>query len=277
VQISAVIITHNEEKNILAAIESVSWADEILVVDSNSTDRTVEIATIKGAKVIVRDWPGFSEQKQFGVNEASYDWILSLDADERVTPELKTEIEAIRSIGPAAYGYRIPRLSVYMGREIRHSGWYPDRQLRFFYRQKGRWNGRTIHESVEMASDTKVADLISDIQHFSVENAEHHHRMIGERYAPLGARQMFEKGVTTSRLRVATVGPLAFLRSYVLKLGILDGFPGFCIARFAAYHAYLKHLLLFEMQKTQAAELAHTATTNKGPETSNQADLSRAK
>jgi glycosyltransferase involved in cell wall biosynthesis len=277
VQISAVIITYNEEKNILSALKSVSWADEVIVVDSYSTDRTTHIAIENGAKVIVRDWPGFSKQKQFGVDAAANDWILSIDADERVTPELKKEIEAIKTSGPSADGYRIPRLSIYMSREIRHSGWYPDRQLRLFDRRKGRWNGRTVHESIEMLSGTKTADLSSDILHFSVENAAHHHRMIGERYAPLGARQMFENGVTASRLRVVTAGPIAFLRSYFFKLGFLDGFPGFCIARFAAYHAYLKHLLLFEMQESLAKELAHEVTTKEVAEASNQADLYRAK
>lgn len=276
-KISAVIITHNEEQNILAALESVSWADEIVVIDSNSTDRGCQIATDYGAKVVVHDWPGFSDQKQFGVDAAVHDWIFSLDADERVSPQLKKEIEALRTATSKADGYRIPRLSLYMGRWIHHSGWYPDKQLRLFDRRKGRWNGRRIHESVEMNTASKVGDLDSDIYHFGVENAAEHHKMIGERYAPLGARHMFENGITTSRLRVALAGPIAFLRSYVVKLGFLDGFPGFCIARFAAYHAYLKHLLLFEMQEAQLKELAHEVTTNEVPETSNQADLHRAK
>jgi len=277
VKISAVIITHNEEQNILAALESVSWADEIVVIDSNSTDRGCQIATDYGANVVVHDWPGFSDQKQFGVDAAVHDWIFSLDADERVSPQLKKEIEALRTATSKADGYRIPRLSLYMGRWIHHSGWYPDKQLRLFDRRKGRWNGRRIHESVEMNTASKVGDLDSDIYHFGVENAAEHHKMIGERYAPLGARHMFENGITTSRLRVALAGPIAFLRSYVVKLGFLDGFPGFCIARFAAYHAYLKHLLLFEMQEAQLKELAHEVTTNEVPETSNQADLHRAK
>ena len=276
-KISAVIITHNEEQNILAALESVSWADEIVVIDSNSTDRGCQIATDYGAKVVVHDWPGFSDQKQFGVDAAVHDWIFSLDADERVSPQLKKEIEALRTATSKADGYRIPRLSLYMGRWIHHSGWYPDKQLRLFDRRKGRWNGRRIHESVEMNTASKVGDLDSDIYHFGVENAAEHHKMIGERYAPLGARHIFENGITTSRLRVALAGPIAFLRSYVVKLGFLDGFPGFCIARFAAYHAYLKHLLLFEMQEAQLKELAHEVTTNEVPETSNQADLHRAK
>jgi glycosyltransferase involved in cell wall biosynthesis len=277
VKVSAVIITYNEGKNILAALESVSWADEVIVVDSNSTDQTVTIAAENGAKVIVRDWPGFSAQKQFGTDAAAHDWILSLDADERVPPPLRDEIRAIDTAGALADGYRIPRLSFYMGREIRHSGWYPDRQLRFFDRRKGRWNGRTIHESVEMSQGAKIADLRSDIHHFSVESAVHHHQMIGERYAPLGALQMFKNGRTTSRFKIASAGPIAFVRSYVFKLGFLDGFPGFCIARYAAYHAYLKHLLLLEMQEARSEELAHAVTTKEEPETSNQADLYQAK
>lgn len=248
VKISAVIITFNEEKNIQAAVESVSWADEVLVIDSNSTDRTVEVAEAGGAKVIQRDWPGFSEQKQFGVETAANDWIFSLDADERVSDELKLEIEDLRKGTPQYDAYRVPRLSVYMGREIRHSGWYPDRQLRFFNRRKGCWNGRLIHESVEMNSGAKIGELKGDLLHFSFENAVHHHRMIGERYAPLAARHLFDEGKRATKFKVMTAGPVAFLGSYIFKLGFLDGFAGFCIALFAAHHAYLKHLLLWEMQ-----------------------------
>lgn len=245
-KISAVIITFNEESNIAKAISSLKFADEILVVDSNSADATIEIARSLGAKVIVRDWPGFSEQKQFGTDNAVHDWIFSLDADEQVSSELADEIGNLKVAEPKADGFAIPRLATYMGREIRHSGWYPDRQLRFFDRQKAHWNGREIHESVEMSDGSKTDQLKSDILHFSVENAERHHRMIGDRYAPLAAKRMFTNGRRTSAFGVAVAGPLAFFRSYILKLGFLDGFPGFCIARFAAYHAYLKHLLLWE-------------------------------
>lgn len=249
-KISAVIITFNEERNIREAIESVGFADEIFVVDSESSDRTVEIAESLGARVIIRQWTGFSEQKQFGADQGVNDWIFSLDADERVSPDLQKEIESLKRSEPKADGYRIPRLSTYMNREIRHSGWYPDRQLRLFDRRKGRWNKRVIHESVEFDTGANVADLNGDILHFSVKNAAHHHRMIGERYAPLAAQHLLETGKTTSPFRVALAGPVAFLRSYILKLGLLDGFPGFCIARFAAHHAYLKHLMLWEKQKT---------------------------
>ncbi|HTH37918.1 MAG TPA: glycosyltransferase family 2 protein [Pyrinomonadaceae bacterium] len=247
-KISAVLITHNEEKNIADAIKSVDWADEVLVVDSESTDRTREIAANLGARIITRSWPGFAAQKQFAVDSADNDWVLSLDADERVSPELREELLNLKNNGTADNGYRVPRLSFYMGRPIRHSGWYPDRQLRLFDRTKARWKDVRIHESVKMAEGSKVRDLKRDIFHYSVEDAAHHHRMIGERYAPLAAEQMFLEKRLTSPLKIAAAGPAAFIRTYFLKLGFLDGLPGFVIATFAAHHAFLKNLLLWEMQ-----------------------------
>lgn len=231
------------------AIRSVDWADEVLVIDSESTDRTAEIASSLGATVVSRTWPGFAAQKQFGVDQAKYDHIFSLDADERVSPELKTEIAAIRQHSSGtADGYRIPRLSYYFGRPIRHSGWYPDWQLRLFDRRKGRWSDVLVHESVTMSADAAVGKLKGDIIHHTVERVLDHHRVMGERYAPLAARQMFDRGVRTSRVKIATAGPTAFFSTYVLKAGILDGLAGFSIARFAAHHAFLKHMCLWELQ-----------------------------
>lgn len=250
-KISATIITFNEERNIQQAIDSVKWADEVVVVDSESTDKTREIAESLGARVLINPWPGFSKQKQFAVEEAANDWILSIDADERITNELKLEIESLSNYSEIADGYRIPRLSYYMGRPIRHGGWYPDRQLRLFDRRKGKWREMLVHESVGMCDGTKTTNLSSDIQHFSVENATHHHRMIGERYAPLAARQMFENGKRTSRFGIVTTGFFAFFRAYFLKAGFLDGLAGFAIASFAAHHAFLKHLILWEMQQNK--------------------------
>jgi glycosyltransferase involved in cell wall biosynthesis len=246
VKISAVIITFNEEKNIAKAIKSVAFADEIIVVDSESIDKTREIAESLGAKIIIQKWLGFSKQKQFAVDSATHDWIISLDADERISDKLRDEIIKLKSTKTNVDGYKIPRLSIYMNREIRHSGWYPDWQIRFFNRTKGRWKSVEIHESFEI--DGKIEKLSGDILHYSVDNAAHHHKMIGERYAPLAAKQMFESGKRTSALKVATVGFTTFFQSYFLKLGFLDGFAGFCIARFAAHHAFMKYLLLWEMQ-----------------------------
>ncbi len=244
-KISAVIITLNEAEKIADAIDSVSWADEILVVDSGSDDATMSIAAKMGAEVVQRPWPGFAAQKQFAADSARNDWILSIDADERVSDDLSKEI---RALDRGADGYRIPRLSYYMGRPIRHGGWYPDRQLRLFDRRKGRWRDRRIHESVEMDAGAATSDLRHDILHYSVDDAGHHHRMIGERYAPLAAEQMLAEGRIASPTRIALAAPAAFLRSYVLKAGFLDGLPGLSIASFAAHHAFLKNLLLWEMQ-----------------------------
>lgn len=250
-KISAAIICKNEEKHIENALRSVAWADEVIVVDSGSTDATLEIAERLGARILMRDWTGFAAQKQFAVDNAAYDWIFSLDSDEVVSDALVKEIETVKTNTSPADGYRISRLSYYMGHPIKHSGWYPDEQLRLFDRRKGRWKQVIIHESVEMASESRVETLDSDILHYSVENVAHHHRMIGERYAPLAAEQMFARGRRTTPFKTKIAGPSAFLRSYILKAGFLDGFPGYCIAKFAAHHAFLKHLLLYEMQTAE--------------------------
>jgi hypothetical protein len=199
---------------------------------------------------VIRPWPGFSKQKQFGVDTAENDWIFSLDADERMSDELKGEVTAIRDSPHDSIvdGYKIPRLSYYMGRAIRHSGWYPDRQLRLFDRRRARWSDVLIHESVKLEDGARGGVLKGDIIHYTIDSAAHHNAMIGERYAPLAARQMFESGRRTSWLDLALAGPTAFISTYFLKAGFLDGLPGYCVARFAAHHAFMKHLCLWELQ-----------------------------
>ena len=250
-KISATIITFNEQSNIKAACESVAWADEVVVVDSNSTDQTRELAEACGARVITNAWPGFGAQKQFAVEQAKHDWIFSLDADERVSDELRNSIQSLRSANESALadGYEIARRTYYQQRWIRGGGWYPDRQLRLFKKTKGRWKERHIHESVMMNPGARVGKLAGDLLHYTSQDAAHHHRMIGERYAPLAALQMFEDGRRTSVLGVASAGPAAFIRSLILKGGLRDGFAGFTIASFAAHHAFLKHLMLWERQR----------------------------
>jgi glycosyltransferase involved in cell wall biosynthesis len=250
-KITATIITFNEEENVRAACESVAWADEILVVDSRSTDRTREVAAGCGARVVERDWPGFAAQKEFAARAASHDWVFSLDADERVSDQLGASLGELRGLDETrlADGYRIARRSFYMGRWIKGGGWYPDFQLRLYRRTRGRWEGAHVHESVRMQAGARVETLAGDLLHYSVRDAAHHHRMIGERYAPLAARKMFEAGRRTSPLRLATAAPAAFTRSFLLKGGFRDGLAGLAIARFAAHHAFLKHLMLWEMQE----------------------------
>lgn len=250
-KISATIITFNEAENIRAACESVAWANEILIVDAESTDATREIAAKCGARVISRPWPGFSAQKQFAAEAAKHDWIFSLDADERVSEELNSSINALRNAASAqlADGYRIARRTFYLGRWIRGGGWYPDYQLRLYRKALGRWKNRYIHESVQMDDGARIVTLKGDLLHYTVRDATHHHQMIGLRYAPLSARQMFAEGRRTSPVRMAAAGPAAFVRSFFLKGGFRDGVAGLSIAHFAAHQAFLKHLLLWEMQR----------------------------
>jgi len=250
-KISAVIITFNEAENIRAACESVTWADEIVVVDSESTDATREIAAECGAQIILNKWPGFAAQKQFATDAATNDWVLSLDADERVSPELHNTIERLKSKDQSslADGYRIARRTFYMNRWIRGGGWYPDHQLRLFNRHQGSWGNRLIHESFQMRRGARVETLTGDLLHYTVRDAAHHKDMIKQRYAPLGARQMYRDGKRTSGISTAVAGPSAFLRSYILKGGFRDGAAGLAIAKFAAQHATLKHKLLRELQQ----------------------------
>jgi glycosyltransferase involved in cell wall biosynthesis len=253
-KISATIITLNEEENIREACESVAWADELIVVDSGSNDQTREIAETCGARVISREWTGFSAQKQFAADQASHDWIFSLDADERVSEELRDSIAALRKKSDVelAGGYRIARRSFYQERWIKGGGWYPDRQLRLYRKSVGHWAPRLIHESVKMDEGASVEKLSGDLLHYSGKDSSYHHRMIGERYAPLAAQQMLEEGRRTSPLKIATAAPSAFISSYLLKGGFRDGLAGLTIASFAAHHAFLKHIMLWEKQKAES-------------------------
>jgi (heptosyl)LPS beta-1,4-glucosyltransferase len=252
-KISATIIAFNEEANIREACESLTWADELIVVDSGSTDKTCELAESCGARVIAKDWPGFAAQKQLAAEQASHEWIFSLDADERVSAELKRSITQLQTLSEdqLADGYRVPRRSFYQGKWIKGGGWYPDWQLRLYRKARGHWEPRHIHESVTMDAAAHVEKLSGDMLHYSVRDSAQHHRMIGERYAPLAARQMFEEGRRTSTLKIATAAPAAFVRSYLLKGGFRDGLAGISIASFAAHHAFLKHLMLWERQEAE--------------------------
>ena len=255
-KISVTIITLNEARNIRAACESVPWADEIVVVDSGSTDETREVAAECGARVIENPWPGFAEQKQFAAETAQHEWIFSLDADERVSEALKASIGEIRSQQDEylADGYFIARRAFYLGRWIRGGGWYPDRQLRLYRKSRGRWEGPFVHESVRMQTGSRVETLKGDLLHYPFEDALEHERLIAERYAPLGARKMFAEGRRTSRFQLATIGPATFIRNFILKAGFRDGSVGFTIARLGAHHATLKHQLLWKLQNGSDVE-----------------------
>ena len=246
-KITATVITLDEEHNIAAALESLAWADEIIVVDSQSGDRTVEIARTFTDRVYARPWPGYSAQKNFAAEQATNDWIFSLDADERVSQELSEEIQQLKGGGePEVAGYRMPRRTFYLGRWIKHSGWRPDHKLRLYNRRRARWRGNYVHETLD--ADGKVDTLNGDILHYTVlEAAEHHLRM--NRYTTLAAQQRYSQGKRASMASLLVSPVIVFLRSYIFKLGFLDGIPGIAIARFAAHYEFLKNLKLWEMGK----------------------------
>ena len=236
-KLTVTVITRDEESNVAAALQSVSWADEIVVIDSGSTDGTVAIARQHASRVEVRDWPGYSAQKNYAAELASNDWILSLDADERVTPELATEIRAVLSGTPPVGGYRIPRVAWYLGRWVRSTDWYPDYQLRLYDRRAGRWNGRRVHESVALKGEP--GELKHDLQHFPYRDISHHLQTI-DRYTTLAADQMRADGRTVSLAGLILHPPFAFLRNYVLRGGFLLGGVGFVVSALNSYYVFLK-------------------------------------
>jgi glycosyltransferase involved in cell wall biosynthesis len=243
-KLSVTVITRDEAANLAAALESVAWADEIVVVDSESTDATVEVARRYTRRVIVRPWPGYVAQKNYAAAEAAHDWILSLDADERVSPELAAEIRRLIQQEPAAPGYRVPRVTFHLGRWIRSTDWYPDYQLRLYDRRRARWTGRHVHESVQ--ADGAVATLGGELRHYAYRNLSHHLQTM-DRYTTLAARQMWEDGRRAGWADVALHPPLAFLRNYVLKAGIRDGMPGLIISILNATYVALKFAKLWEL------------------------------
>src|SRR5262245_51086755 len=212
---SAVLIAQNEEDNIQAALQSVAFCEERVVVDSGSTDRTREVAEAAGARVILNaPWPGFVAQRNFAVERASHDWILALDADERVTPALRAEIGSLREKGLACAAYRVPRAAFYMGRWIRGTDWHPDTQVRIFDRRRARWAGKLVHESVRV--EGRVGRLRSPIEHHPYADLSAHLRKI-DLYTTLWARQAFEAGQRTSTLALTLIPLWTFLRNYLLK------------------------------------------------------------
>lgn len=237
-RISATIVALNEERNIARAIESLGCADEVLVVDSGSTDATCEIATRLGARVIEEPWRGYAGQKNFAAAAAAHDWILSLDADESVTGELAAEILALKKDGTRFDAYSFPRLAQYLGRWIRHSGWYPDRKVRLYNRTKAEWNGEYVHESVRVHGT--AGELRGDLLHYTCASLSEHLRTL-DRYTALAADEVRARKTPVS-LRRLTVDPAwTFLRTYVLQRGFLDGRQGLAIAWMAALYTFLKY------------------------------------
>ncbi|MGH7504990.1 MAG: glycosyltransferase family 2 protein [Longimicrobiales bacterium] len=244
--ISVCIVAMNEEDRIAACLRSADFADEWIVIDSHSSDRTREIARDLGARVIERDWPGYVEQKNFAVGEACHDWVLCLDADEWVSAELRASILEALVQPELADGYRMARRNRYLGRWIRHGGWYPDRKLRLFRRSRGRWDGRELHERVRV--DGRVTDLAGDLLHDSYRSLSDHLRTI-DRFTTLAAREKSAAGERATLLDL-TLRPWGrFVRMYLLKRGFQDGWQGFVIAVTGAFYVFMKYAKLRELRK----------------------------
>jgi glycosyltransferase involved in cell wall biosynthesis len=246
-KLSVTVITRNEAADISEALASVAFADEIVVVDSYSTDDTVAIARQYTDRVVVRDWPGYIDQKNYAASIASHDWILSLDADERVTPELATELQALKAGAPPEAAFRIPRVTWHLGRWIRTTDWYPDYQLRFYDRRAAQWIGKYVHEGVTVRG--AIGQLSGELEHYAYRDIADHLETI-DRYTTLAARQMHEDGRRAGFLQLAGHPPLAFLRNYIARGGIRDGVPGFIISSMNAYYVFLKFAKLWELEQT---------------------------
>jgi len=244
--VSATLITHNEEVNIEEALQSLAWADEIVVVDSGSTDATLEICRRYTGRIFRRDWTGFVDQKNHAVAQAAHNWIMALDADERVGAELAGEIRELRRAGFQKAGYRMPRVAYFMGRWIRHGDWYPDYQLRLFDRRRSRWQGGRVHESVRVEGTPGL--LRGEIQHHTYRSLSDYLRRL-ETYSTLAAQDYQAEGRKAALARLLGNPCAAFLKGFLLKRGFLDGVPGLMVAVMGAVSVYFKYAKLYEYQR----------------------------
>lgn len=237
-KITATIITYNEERNIARAMESLRCCDEIVVVDSGSSDRTAEIAEKLGARVIEYPWGGYARQKNYAAECASNDWILSVDADEALSEALEGEIWQVKKKGPAYDAYTMPRLAQYLGRWILHSGWYPDRKVRLYHRAKATWVGDYVHESLTV--NGRTGHLESDLLHFTCDSLSEHLKTL-DRYTTLAAEQLVAQKKHIGFTQLLLDPMWTFWSTYLLRLGFLDGMEGMAIAWMAAIYNFVKY------------------------------------
>jgi len=244
-KLSVILITKNEATNIRACLESVAWADEIIAVDSGSSDATAEICREFGARVYVHDWPGFGKQKNRALGYAAHEWVFSIDADERVTPELRTAIEVVlRKNDDSCVAYRVSRLSSYCGRFMRHSGWHPDHIVRLFKREVAHFSDDLVHE--RLLVEGQIGQLDGELLHYAFDNLEEVLHKV-DHYSSAGAAMLHQRGRSASLSGAVLRGLWSFLRTYVLRGGFLDGREGFMLAVSNAegtYYRYLKLMLL---------------------------------
>ncbi len=243
-KISVAIITLNEEENIRACLESVLWADEILVSDSGSADRTVEICKEYGAKVFKDEWSGFGRQKNLIAGRAKNDWILNIDADERVTHDLKKEIESILS---SDYdGYFIPRKNFFGSRWIKYCGWHPDYNLRLYKKERGYFNERGVHEAVQIKG--RAGFLKNPLEHYTYRDISDYLKRM-DRYSTLAAEEMLKNGKTAGLLDLVLRPSFTFLKMFFLQKGFLEGYRGVVLSGLYSSYTFAKYAKLWEMSK----------------------------
>ncbi len=248
-KLSVAIITLNEEANIRRTLESVKWADEIVVIDSGSSDKTVSICREYTDKVLLQPWLGFAAQKNFAIDRTTGDWILSLDADEPIEPMLADEIRAIISSATAFDGYHIPRKTFFLRRQMRYGGWYPDYNLRLFRQGKGRFEERAVHEAVKVAGT--VGQTRNAINHHAYPDLAGYMSSIN-RYSSLAVNVMAEKGISgfkTSWINIAGRPVFTFIFKYFFRLGFLDGKAGLLLNLFHSYYVFAKYAKAWEYKK----------------------------
>jgi glycosyltransferase involved in cell wall biosynthesis len=251
-KLSACLITLNEADRIEPCLAALAFCDEIVVVDAHSSDATRTIAERLGARVIARDWPGYRSQKQYATDMASNDWVLSVDADERVTPALRAEIEALRASGfAAARGWTIPRLTEYFGRFLRHGNAWPERQVRLYDRRAARWVGYEVHEKI--AVDGPIGALLQPLEHYAYRSLDDQLSKL-DRYARLMATQMHASGRRAGLAQVLLNPTWRLLRGLFIKLGILDGWRGWMFHIAEAGYVRRKYLRLWALSRGTSAQ-----------------------
>lgn len=237
-KISATIITHDEERNIARAIESLRCCDEIVVLDSGSIDRTIEIAKKLGARVVETGWRGYAGQKNHAAELAKHEWILSIDADEALSEALEGDLWLLKKNGPQYDAYTMPRMAQYLGKWILHSGWYPDRKVRLYHRDRARWVGDYVHESVKVSGT--VGSLDSNLLHYTCQSFTEHLKTM-DRYTTLAAEELVARRKPIGYRHLLADPAWTFFRTYFLQRGFLDGMEGAAIAYMAALYSFLKY------------------------------------
>ncbi|HET8948485.1 MAG TPA: glycosyltransferase family 2 protein [Candidatus Polarisedimenticolia bacterium] len=248
--LSVIIPTFNEEETIEDCLASVAFADEVLVVDSFSTDRTVAIARARGARVVQREYGYSAQQKNWAIPQARHEWVLLVDADERVPPELRDEIRDLLARGPSADGYWIRRANHFLGKRIRHCGWGTDRVIRLFRRDVARYQDRQVHAEIDLPGP--LPTLSHPLEHHTFRSWSQYWRKL-DLYSEWGARQMFQEGKRTDGVQILLRPAGRFIRMYLLRLGFLEGTHGIVLSMLGAFTVYLKHARLWELQRTASA------------------------